>query len=340
MALNLDKLIVSASHYHVAHRLAPLAAKEHGCFQEEVLPEVEIITTNHNEDNLINALAAGTVHIGLDAKPQVVLEAVHKRGLNLCFIAGWRNMPHWVVFGAKGMKSIEDVKGKRMSCRDILGIDAVQMRLIFRRLGWDPDKDVQWVRGLHPVKHAARALRAGQVDCAYVWNIEAPALLEEGYPLLMRLDHTYYKDGYPERSVVSTVELVEQHPRVVIGFLKGLTRGYRMIRDQPRNKEYVDDLERRTRAVDADPEERAMKLEHTAEEWARYPLPLDGAMPIKGLEIVVSQEQEIGNLPANFRAEQVLRLECLQQAQRELAERQDLRAELERVQAWVDKVGY
>ena len=48
MALNLDKLIVSASHYHVAHRLAPLAAKEHGCFQEEVLPEVEIITTNHN----------------------------------------------------------------------------------------------------------------------------------------------------------------------------------------------------------------------------------------------------------------------------------------------------
>ena len=83
-----------------------------------------------------------------------------------------------------------------------------------------------------------------------------------------------------------------------------------------------------------------MVLAHTAEEWATSPFPIDGSMPAKGLATVVAQEQELGNLPSDFRAEQVLRLEFVRQAQAELAERADLQEELARVQKWVEISGY
>jgi ABC-type nitrate/sulfonate/bicarbonate transport system substrate-binding protein len=334
-----EPVVAAAAHYHVIHRWAPTIALEKGFFAEEGLDNVKVITTDHDEEKFWQEAKAGRVHFGVDAKPRDVVRWVLNDNADLVFIGGWRNQSPWYFFGTKGMTSLQDVRGKRVGIRDTGGVNEVQTRIWFEKAGIDPDRDVQIVRGLYYGRYASDALRRGEVDCVPVSTELAEELEAEGYPLLIRLGREIYPDGYPERAVVTTRRLIEQQPETVVKFLKGIIRGYRTIRDQPKNHEYILDLDRRMRARDEDPEERAIDMQFTPESRAALPYPPDGSLPLGGLRTIIDQEKEGGRVPKDFQAESLVRSEFVDRANRELAARPELADELARVAKWVEKYG-
>src|ERR1035437_3441172 len=167
------KVIISAGIYQVHHRHAAMVAKEQGFFADENLNEVEIITTNHNDDNLFKEMLAGHVQFGLDAKPSDVLRWITKRGAEIYLIGGFKNQVNMDIIGAKGLKSLTDLKGKRIGVstaksKDRVSLDEAQARIVLKSVKLDPDKDVVWIGGtqMHPVLgDPIGALKRGEVDC-------------------------------------------------------------------------------------------------------------------------------------------------------------------------------
>lgn len=341
------KITIAAGMDQVHHRWHAIVAKEQHFFEEEGIKEFDIITTNHNDDNLGQELIAGHVQFGLDARPQDVFRWVTKQGADIYIIGGYKSQFHMAIIGAKGLKSIADLKGKRVGVSTgksdkRISLDAAQARIMLKAAGLDPDKDTTWVSGPqfhHVLGDVMGELRKGSADCVFVMDIETPKYEAEGYPVLLRFKD-FYSEGYPDRVVVATGAFINRFPETVTAFLKAMIRAYRFLRDMPKNYEYAVDLDKRIRAVESNPKERLADPKLSVEKLASTPRPLDGRLPVKGLEAILFQEKEAGNIPESLTVDRVIKLEFVERANRELDEREDLREELERVKKWVAKYGY
>jgi ABC-type nitrate/sulfonate/bicarbonate transport system substrate-binding protein len=140
---------------------------------------------------------------------------------------------------------------------------------------------------------------------------------QAGYRVLAERSETH-PAGLPDRVVATTGKMLDQYPEIIKGVLKGIVRGYRFARD-PKNAERLRDM-------------------YLAQDWGRDGfgwgkfddklldgmvssariLPLDGQISMVGLEDIIDEWKLSGKLPQNFRKEQALRLELLQEAVQEL----------------------
>lgn len=86
---------------------------------------------------------------------------------------------HIVTTADTGIKTFEDLKGKRVSVGAPGGGDQVLTNMILKAAGWDPDKDLEKQQLTQP--EGAQALVDGHVDAVF-WNFAAPgsAVLEVG----------------------------------------------------------------------------------------------------------------------------------------------------------------
>jgi len=340
------RITIAAGVYQIHHRWHAMVAKEQLFFEEAGIHECDIITTNHNDDNLGQELMARNVHFGLDARPQDVFRWVTKQGADIFIIGCFKSQFNMSVLGAKGIKSIADLRGKKIGVSTgksdtRVSLDEIQAKIMIRSVGLNPDKDVTWVSGvhLHPViGNPVGALQSGEVDCVFVSDLDAAVFEAQGYPVLLRFKD-FYSGGYPDRVIVTTGFVIKQYPETVTAFLKGMVRAFRFFRDMPKNYEYLVDLDQRMRAVNRDPKE-SPHLELKEQKFTSSPHPPDGQLPLKGLKLILAQEKEAGNIPEYLTVDRVVRLEFLEQANRELDEREDLREELQRVKQWVKKYGY
>ncbi len=341
------EITIAAGMDQVHHRWPAMIAKEQHFFEEEGIIELDIITTNHNDDNLGIAMMEGRVQFGLDARPQDVFRWVTQKNADVYLVGGYKSQFHMAVIGARGLKSITDLKGKRIGVSTgksdtRVGLDAAQGRIMVKANGLDPDKDVTWVSGPqfhHVLGDMMAELRKGSAEAVFVMDTDTGKYEAEGYPILLRFKE-FYRHGYPDRAVVATGAIIDQNPETVTAFLKAMTRAYRFLRDMPGNYEYIVDMDKRMRAVESNPKEREADFRLSPEKLASSPHPPDGCLTVKGLEVIINQEKEAGRIPGSLTVGRVVRLEFIEQANRELDERADLREELERVNRWVSKYGY
>jgi ABC-type nitrate/sulfonate/bicarbonate transport system substrate-binding protein len=89
-----------------------LVAKERGYFGEEGLDNVKVMATGEDELT-IEGLKNRTIVFGLDVKPQLVFRENHK-GERLYINGGMINDLPLSLMSVKGIKSIADLKGKRI----------------------------------------------------------------------------------------------------------------------------------------------------------------------------------------------------------------------------------
>lgn len=340
------KITIAAGSPQVHHRYLATIAKDRGYFDEEGLTEVDIITANHNADNLFRKMLAGSVHIGLDAMPRDVLRWITQEGADIYLIGGYKNHVNMDLIGAKGIRSIADLKGKRFGLCNANweGLDGFQAKVVIESAKLDPDKDVILVGGgveIHPlVGDPVAVLKRGEVDAVFVWYTETSKLEAEGYPVLVRLNE-FYPGGYPDRTMISTGTVINQYPATITAFLKGMIRAHRFYRDMPRNLEYMVDLDKRMRAADDDPEEKAAtNIGMNAEILARDPHPIDGRLPLEGLEVILAQQKKAGKIPESFTLNDLVKREFVEQANKELDAREDLQEEYQRVKQIVERYGF
>jgi len=342
------KVRIAPACYHVLHLIPVMAAHEMNFFHAEGLrdgdgfPAYEIIPEGIvpfglEKLGLTQAMKERSIDIALDIMaPTVFFQRA--RNADLYIIAGWRNQRANVVVGAPHIKSLRDLKGRRAGVLEIGGAGHLALKACLRREGLNPERDVEYLgRIYYPIN--IDALRSGKVDAINLGAWQAEKLIKEGFNIIAE-PKQLYPDGFPTRIIAATGRILESQPEFVKAFLKGMIRAYWFFRDQPRNFSYLYNLEKRLRFQSPEPGESGTRFANASPEICeRWPFPIDG-LPT-GFAALLEEEREAGEL--NYEVppiKEVCALDLARESFRELTEREDLKADYERAQAVVQRMGY
>ena len=263
-----------------------------------------------------------------------------RAGADLYIIAGWRNQHTNVWVAPPHIKSLAQLKGKRVGISDFNSIRHWAIQIQLKKAGLDLEKDIEWVRIGVPARLHKQAIRSGRVECAPVPTWDAEDLKKEGCNVLVS-PADQYPHGRPERIVAATGRILEERPDLVKSFLKALVRSYWFVRDMPKNYDYIINLEKRLRFLSPDPEERIVENNppRTARDLEAMPFPIDGLAT--GYEDMLKEEEKLGELNYNVPSiEQVSAQDLVTEAYQELRARSELQPEYQRVKAATEKWGY
>ena len=324
---------IGPSHYHVGHIVPAMVAKEMTYFEEEGLAAYDLyhgglIPAIAETIALRRAMTEKGVDITPDVKPSSVF-ALAARGEDVHIVGCWRNRQDFHWYGAKGLESFADLKGKRLGVRDLGGIDHVSLRTALKRHGLDPERDVTFVRGsrFHPHEHPEVTLREGEVDVVAVNEGDRTGVAEEGYPLLLT-SRDLYPRGRADRVIIATERMVEQETELLEAYLRATIRAYWFITDYGVNRPYLEALVKRLRQTCLDAEEASRS---GVEGGGRLSLPFDGAPSVEALRDMVDEGKEFGDLDDGFELEPVVRLEFVERAFKELKARPVLADQMQHV---------
>ena len=342
------KLRIAPTCYHVLHQVPVMTAHEMNFLYDEGLqtadgsPAYELLTDSMvpfglEKLGISQAMKEKSVDIALDVQSRTVFYQ-RARGADLYIIAGWRNQHTNVWVAPPHIKSLTDLKGKRVGISDFNSIRHWAIQIQLKKVGLDLERDVQWVRiGVNSRLHRD-AIRNGKVECAPVPPWYAEELKKEGCNALVS-PADQYPDGRPERIIAATGRILEEHPEMVKSFLKGMIRSYWFVRDMPKNYEYISNLEKRLRLSSPDPEERVATHLRTAQDLEAMPFPLDGKAT--GFEDMLKEEERLGELNYDVPAiKDVCAQDIVDEAFKELRARKELDGEFQRLTKIAGRWGY
>jgi ABC-type nitrate/sulfonate/bicarbonate transport system substrate-binding protein len=342
------KLRIGPTCYHVLHQVPVMTAHEMNFLYDEGLrttegsPSYELLTDSMvpfglEKLGISQAMKEKSVDIALDVQSRTVFYQ-RARGADLYIIAGWRNQHTNVWVAPPHIKSLTDLKGKRVGISDFNSIRHWAIQIQLKKAGLDLERDVQWVRiGVNSRLHRD-AIRSGKVECAPVPPWYADDLKKEGCNALVS-PADQYPDGRPERIIAATGRILEEQPEMVKSFLKGMIRAYWFVRDMPKNYEYISNLEKRLRLSSPDPEERVVTHLRTAQDLEAMPFPLDGKAT--GFEDMLKEEERLGELNYDVPAiKDVCAQDLVDEAFKELRQRKAFDAEFQRLSQIAERWGY
>lgn len=342
------KLRIAPTCYHMLHQVPVRAAHEMNFFYDEGLKTAdgglsyELLTDSMvpfglEKLGISQAMKEKSVDIALDVQSRTVFYQ-RARGADLYIIAGWRNQHTNVWVGPPHIKSLQDLKGKRVGISDFNSIRHWAIQIQLKKAGLDLDKDIEWVRiGVNSQLHKD-AIRSGRVECAPVPPWYAEDLLAEGCNALVS-PADQYPDGRPERIIAATGRILEEKPDMVKAFLRGLVRSYWFVRDMPKNYEYITNLEKRIRLTSPDPEERIIHKARSVRDLEAMPFPLDGRAT--GFEDMLKEEEKLGELNYNVpKISEVVAQNLVDEAFAELRARKELDEEFQRLKKAEARWGY
>ena len=342
------KLRIAPTCYHMLHQVPVRAAHEMNYFYDEGLKSAdgslayELLTDSMvpfglEKLGISQAMKEKSVDIALDVQSRTIFYQ-RGRGADIYIIAGWRNQHTNLWVGPPHIKSLKDLKGKRVGISDFNSIRhwAIQIQLV--KAGLDLERDVEWVRVGVNSKFHVEAIRAGRVECAPVPPWYAEDLIAEGCNVLVS-PADQYPDGRPERIIAATGRILEERPDMVKSFLKGMIRSYWFVRDMPKNYEYITNLEKRIRLLSPDPEERVVQVPRTLRDLEAMPFPLDGRA--SGFEDMLKEEERLGELNYNVPPiKEVVAQDLVDEAFKELRARKELDEEFQRLKQAEARWGY
>jgi NitT/TauT family transport system substrate-binding protein len=298
--MNPSKWTLAAGHVHLFHIVAPIVARARGYFDQEGAGDCDFLCSG-SDAKTIEGMQEGRYHIGLDPKPFLLCGA-KAQGADLFIVGGWLNSPAYAFIGAKGrgIRSLADLKGKKISVREPDGIDTRFARALFRHSGLDADQLVQWVAaGARSRRIQQPLFDGGKIDAAMIILQDAPGMVADGYPLLGDLSKLY-PNGYAVRISAATGDVVRDEPERLTGLLRALIRGYRFM-----NQRYGETKEILTKAgYELDKDMDAALWESKYHMFER--IPPDGSVNEAGLQLVIDEEKAAGKLPPEFSMQEIL----------------------------------
>lgn len=308
--------IISAGHFHTFHRTAPFIAKEKGFWKEEGLEDAWFIATGEDESTIIG-LELDSIQIALDTKPSVVFRENNK-GHEVYVIGSMINTVPMIIVGAKGIRSVKELKGKPIGVKERGGaIELALYKGLLARNGLSYDKDVIHITKLGYVTFDNIAPRLGKEFYAVAMQaIYKDQVVKEGFPILGDITEVF-PNGYPLRVMVANGRYIREQPDSLKAFLRAQLRAYRFLSDKKNLAEVL-------RLVKGRDWEKGKgwgwdegfdpKIMDTGYMYTL--LPPDG-MPT-GLDVAISEEKASGTLPPSFKLEQVTRLNFVQEAAKEV----------------------
>ncbi len=283
---------------------------ERGFFAKEGLRHVELIATG-DEEAQVRGLEQGWIDLGVDPLTSMVL-AANAQGKTL-FIGGARRKGHtFHLYGAKEIKKMEDLMGKRIIIGARNGATDIQAREIFRRFEIEPDKDVEFVYhgNMHDMPQTLRFLEEGRGEAVMVSVSFARHMDKAGYPQLV--DGGQFFPPRQDRVTVVSDLAVREHFDAVVSCFRGMMHAAKVVID-PGEREAIRKLVQASGFATEEPEDRYRFEELLNSLYSRIDPTF--TLPMNGLLGVLEECQRDGLVPRGFQMENALRLDALKAAQ-------------------------
>jgi ABC-type nitrate/sulfonate/bicarbonate transport system substrate-binding protein len=316
------EITYSVEHFypkHPGHPLAPLTAEYHGYFRKNGIDHSHLVIAGDNDGSL-DLLLQGKTEFSMDAHPAMVIEA-NAGGKDLHIIGSYRNGLAFSVAALPGaIKGPGDLKGKRFATNRRMGAGERTMRLAFKKLGFDPDCDLEIVLiDNEGIREKVAAIREGQSDFLF-YHHNGPQgrvvreLIGQG-ELEEVIDLSTLFPFYVVRSMATTGEMIRRRPGLVKGFIKGVMRAHGFLKDEdPTGLESVRILK------------RALNVDSLAGSGVENGIPQTWAVAagniitsVEGIEVHIGELKAKGRIESSFTAERVVNNELAHEALAELA---------------------
>jgi len=166
------------------------------------------------------AMVSGDADFGSIGGAQAVLRA-RARGLDVSIIGSISNSTNYAIVGAKGIRGLNDLKGKLVGVTGAGAFSDFAVRTYLKRNNIDPDREVT-LRAVGNTTLRAAALENGLVAAAPFSPEDAVRLTAKGYPLLVNLSEAL---RIPQSILIARDSIVEKYPETTKRFLKAAILG-------------------------------------------------------------------------------------------------------------------
>lgn len=242
------KIVIA--HAAMNARVLPLwTAKEQGFFLKYGVPFEAIFI--RQAPTLVAALASGDIQIGYTGGTAVLGAAAG--GVDLKILAAFTNRVTYDVVARPGIKTPEELRGKKFGVQSIGGTVWMGAILALEHFGLDPDRDKVSLIAAGDQVVLAQALMVGTIDATVLDGVMSRTLREKGFTILAELS----KLNLPITSVgiIARGSFIQKNPQAIENLLKALLEAEAFI-FAPSNKAAVlNILKRYLRVGEQDAEE-------------------------------------------------------------------------------------
>ena len=195
-------------------------ARDAGLFQKHGL-DVRVVVFDAGSI-LAQAALSGEVKFSVSSGPATI--ASRTQGADTTIVAACVNILPYSVVAAKGITKWDQLKGKKIAISRFGSGTDTAIRLVLKRFGLDPVKDVAIVQlGTQPSR--IQALSAGAIDATIVSPPLDLTAKKQGYEILVNIADL--KIPYPQQVIETTDRVIRENPHTAKSFLRGFIEGVR-----------------------------------------------------------------------------------------------------------------
>ncbi|MFV0132994.1 aliphatic sulfonate ABC transporter substrate-binding protein [Streptomyces sp. HMX87] len=220
---------------NVTHATA-LVANRKGFFQKALgATEAKYAVFNAGPSE-IEALNSGSIDIGWIGPSPAVNGYTKADGRNLRIIGGSASGGVKLVVDPERIKSVADVKGKRIATPQLGNTQDVAFLAWAAEQGWRIDPmtgkgDVTLVRSDNKV--TPNAFRSGALDGAWVPEPTASQMVAEGGKVLLEEASLWPEQKFVTTNIIVSQKFLEEHPKAVEAVLRASVETNRWIKANP-----------------------------------------------------------------------------------------------------------
>jgi NitT/TauT family transport system substrate-binding protein len=247
-AMPFTKVVVAYA--SISPRVAPLwAAQELGFFKKNGI-EAELVFVR-GAPTLVAALTSGDMDIGYTGGTAVLGASV--AGIDLKILAVLTNRVTYDLVARPGIRSAEELRGKRFGVTSIGGTLWMGGVLGLERLGIDVIRDDIRFLVIGDQVLLSQALEDGRIDATVVDIVFSRRLAEKGFPILAE----FHKTNLPitSTSLVARSVYIQKNPRLVENFIKAMLEGMAFVLGPGSKAATLKLLQRRLRVSEREAEE-------------------------------------------------------------------------------------
>jgi NitT/TauT family transport system substrate-binding protein len=213
-----------------------LVGDEEGLFQKELGGTKASYTQFNAGPSEIEALNSGSIDIGWLGPSPAINGYAASQGKDLRIIGGSASGGVELVVNPKKIKSLKDVKGKKIATPQLGNTQDVAFLNWISDQGWKVDAqsgkgDVSVVRTDNKI--TPDAYRSGSIDGAWVPEPTASKLVSEGAKVLLDESSLWPDKKFVITNIVVSQSFLKEHPDVVDAVLRGSVKSNAFINDHP-----------------------------------------------------------------------------------------------------------
>ena len=276
---------------NVVH-LTPYVADAFGYFKDENLT-VELVRFDGGVGSL-RASASGAIDLaGTSSEP--VLDAI-ANGADVKIVYSYAPNVDVSFAVGPGIKSLADLKGKKMGVQEPGGFADVMTRLVLKKAGIDP-KDVTFVTTTTAGR--VQALATGQTDTA-VLHIDQVKTVQKQTPTISVLANMWeVLSDYQYAVYIVPTQTLKDDPNTPECIIRALVRANRAMYD-PANRQKIIDLGAQQTKEDPAIVADTFDLLVKAKAW-----PQNEGVPQANIEGTIASEKAFGKITSNLTFAQV-----------------------------------